>query len=150
MTNKVFEHTDYGQLSEITADVCIIGSGCGGATVAHRLAQAGIDVVILEKGGDYPASTFDNRELNQAGKVDAERALSTDTNASTMLTYGELVGGTSVHYWADSYRTPADRLDLWESQYGITGHSAATLAPIFADIEKSTTSRKPSRFVITK
>ena len=136
MTNKVFEHTDYGQLSEITADVCIIGSGCGGATVAHRLAQAGIDVVILEKGGYYPASTFDNRELNQAGKVDAERALSTDTNASTMLTYGELVGGTSVHYWADSYRTPADRLALWESQYGITGHSAATLAPIFADIEK--------------
>jgi choline dehydrogenase-like flavoprotein len=136
MTNKIFEHTDYGQLSEITADVCIIGSGCGGATVAHRLAQAGIDVVILEKGGYYPASTFDNRELNQAGKVDAERALSTDTNASTMLTYGELVGGTSVHYWADSYRTPADRLALWESQYGITGHSAATLAPIFADIEK--------------
>jgi hypothetical protein len=30
MTNKIFEHTDYGQLSEITADVCIIGSGCGG------------------------------------------------------------------------------------------------------------------------
>eukprot|EP01032_Pedospumella_encystans_P012491 gene12491-14451_t len=136
MTNKIFEHTDYGQLSEITADVCIIGSGCGGATVAHRLAQAGIDVVILEKGGYYPASTFDNRELNQAAKVDAERALSTDTNASTMLTYGELVGGTSVHYWADSYRTPADRLALWESQYGITGHSAEKLAPIFADIEK--------------
>ena len=61
MTNKVFEHTDYGQLSEITADVCIIGSGCGGATVAHRLAQPGIDVEILEKGGYYPASKFDTR-----------------------------------------------------------------------------------------
>ncbi|BEP57062.1 MULTISPECIES: FAD-dependent oxidoreductase [unclassified Variovorax] len=136
MENKVFEFTDYGQVEQITAEVCVIGSGCGGATLAYKLAEAGIDVVVIEKGGYYPSSTFDNRELNQAGKVDAERNLVTSTDGSTVLTYGELVGGTSVHYWADSYRTPEDRLSLWNEQYGITGHSAAELGPIFADVER--------------
>ncbi|KVN95850.1 FAD-dependent oxidoreductase [Burkholderia ubonensis] len=136
MTSKPFEYTDYGSLDSITAEVCVIGSGCGGATVAYKLAEAGIDVVVLEKGGYYPASTFDNRELNQAGKVDADRAMTTSSNGSTILTYGELVGGTSVHYWADSFRTPADRLVLWREGYGITGHGQDDLDAAFAEIER--------------
>ncbi|KOR17409.1 FAD-dependent oxidoreductase, partial [Burkholderia cenocepacia] len=136
MTNKPFEYTDYGSLESITAEVCVVGSGCGGATVAYKLAEAGIDVVVLEKGGYYPASTFDNRELNQAGKVDADRAMTTSSNGSTILTYGELVGGTSVHYWADSFRTPADRLALWRDGYGITGHGQDDLDAAFAEIER--------------
>ncbi|MXN76101.1 NAD(P)-binding protein [Burkholderia sp. 4701] len=136
MMSKPFEYTDYATLDTITAEVCVIGSGCGGATVAYKLAEAGIDVVVLEKGGYYPASTFDNRELNQAGKVDADRAMTTSTDGSTVLTYGELVGGTSVHYWADSYRTPDDRLTLWHDGYGVTGHGTRDLEPVFADIER--------------
>ncbi|MFC5430872.1 FAD-dependent oxidoreductase [Paraburkholderia denitrificans] len=135
-TTKPYEYTDYGTLDTITAEVCVLGSGCGGATMAYKLAEAGIDTVVLEKGGYYPASTFDNRELNQSGKVDAERGLASSTDGSTYLYYGELVGGTSVHYWADSFRTPDDRLALWSEHYGVTGHSARDLAPIFDDIER--------------
>lgn len=146
MTSKPFEYTDYDKLDQISAEVCVIGSGCGGATLAFKLAEAGIDTVILEKGGYYPASTFDNRELNQAGKVDAERDLVTDTNGSTMLTYAELVGGTSVHYWADSYRPPQDRLELWRDHYGVKGHGAAELTPIFDDIERRHHIHEPEPF----
>jgi len=35
-------------------DVCIIGTGAGGAVVAYNLAQAGLHVLMLEKGGHYP------------------------------------------------------------------------------------------------
>jgi choline dehydrogenase-like flavoprotein len=146
MTSKPFEYADYDKIEEITAEVCVIGSGCGGATLAFKLAEAGIDTVILEKGGYYPASTFDNRELNMAGKVDAERDLVTDTNGATMLTYGELVGGTSVHYWADSYRTPLDRLELWRDKYGVTGHGAKEMAPIFEDVERRHHIHEPEPF----
>ncbi len=38
---------------EAACDYAVIGSGAGGGTVAARLAEAGMDVVLLEAGGDY-------------------------------------------------------------------------------------------------
>ncbi|WP_136715302.1 GMC family oxidoreductase [Halorientalis salina] len=41
------------------ADVCVVGAGPAGALVAHRLAERGRDVVVLEAG---PRFEFENRE----------------------------------------------------------------------------------------
>jgi choline dehydrogenase-like flavoprotein len=113
------------------AEVVVIGSGCGGATVARALAERGRDVVILERGGYYTANDFDQREANMLAKIDGGRGLDTSADGGVSLTYGSNVGGASVHYWADSYRTPADRLELW----GLQGHDLATLTPHFERIE---------------
>ncbi len=40
------------------ADVVIIGAGAGGGVAAWRLAQAGLDVVLLEQGDWYTADRF--------------------------------------------------------------------------------------------
>ena len=37
----------------VTCDYAVIGSGAGGGTVAARLAEAGMNVVLLEAGDDY-------------------------------------------------------------------------------------------------
>lgn len=134
---NIFEHADYVAISTITTQVCIIGSGCGGATLAKKLAESGIDVVIVEQGGYYTSASFDNRELNMLAKVDAERSLATTANGDTMLTYGQNVGGASVHYWADSYRTPEDRLQLWQEKYGIEGHTKTDLDPAWDELEQT-------------
>ncbi|MFZ8982150.1 MAG: FAD-dependent oxidoreductase [Candidatus Nanopelagicales bacterium] len=39
---------------ELTADIVVIGSGMGGATFAHRLAERGLDVLVLERGHRLP------------------------------------------------------------------------------------------------
>ena len=39
---------------QLSADVVVIGSGMGGATFAHGLAQRGIDVLVLERGHRLP------------------------------------------------------------------------------------------------
>ena len=116
-------------------DVAIIGSGCGGATTALALAERGIDVAIVEAGGYYTATDFDQREDDMLAKLAGGRGLEVSRHSATQLSYGNNVGGASVHYWADSYRTPADRLALWSSRYGIEGHDLATLEPHFARIE---------------
>src|SRR5215469_6663762 len=40
------------------ADVVVVGSGFGGSVSAYRLAQAGLSVVLLERGNAYPPDSF--------------------------------------------------------------------------------------------
>jgi cholesterol oxidase len=39
-------------------DAVIVGSGFGGSVMAHRLAEAGLKVCVLERGKAYPPGTF--------------------------------------------------------------------------------------------
>ncbi len=118
------------------ADVCIVGTGCGGAALGVRLAEAGASVIFLERGGSYTRDDFDQRELDMLAKIDGGRGLGTSEDLSVQLTYGNNVGGASVHYWADSYRTPPDRLARWRDQFGLEGHDVDDLAPHFDVIER--------------
>lgn len=119
----------------VQLDVCVVGTGCGGATLGVRLAEAGKRVGFVERGGAYTKDDFDQREANMLAKIDGGRGLDASDDMSVQLTYGNNVGGASVHYWADSYRTPPDRIALWRDRYGIEGHDEAELAPLFTEIE---------------
>jgi len=44
-------------------DICIIGSGAGGAPVAYELSRAGFRVLVLEKGKEYREEDFNKDEL---------------------------------------------------------------------------------------
>ncbi len=44
-------------------DICIVGSGAGGAPIAYELANAGYKVVVLEKGKYYRESDIDKDEI---------------------------------------------------------------------------------------
>jgi choline dehydrogenase-like flavoprotein len=44
-------------------DICIVGSGAGGAPVAYELSRAGYKVVVLEKGEYYTEEDFNKDEL---------------------------------------------------------------------------------------
>ncbi len=126
-------HTDLN----LSADIVVIGSGCGGATIGKELAQAGLDVIMVERGGHYTAERgdFDQRVDNMLARIDGGRGLDTSPNAEIALMYGNCVGGASVHYWGDSWRLPKDRAEVWEQQ-GVSGHGHDVLEPIFDQIEK--------------
>lgn len=126
-------------------DAVVIGSGCGGATVAKQLAAAGKKVVIMEQGGYFQAKNGDMDQLsdNMLARIDGGRGLDTSTNGEIALMYGNCVGGASVHYWADSWRLPRDRADEW-TRMGVSGHDHATLEPIFDQIERDLSINLPT------
>lgn len=133
----IFTYRDLRKDRRETVDVCVIGSGAGGATVAKELAAAGLSVLILERGGYYdPIIDFDQREDDMLAKIDGGRGATTSEDYTLNLQYGNCVGGATVHYWADSYRTPPDRLKRWADTYGIEGHGVDDLAPHFDRIER--------------
>ncbi len=97
------------------ADVVVVGSGAGGAPVAYALAEAGIQVVILEKGRRYRDEEFDHDEIRMCRRsfftpsiADEPHTLRSGENAkATRTTAGwvsTIVGGGTVHMAGYFYR----------------------------------------------
>ena len=68
----------------IDTDVCVVGSGCGGASLACRLAEAGVRVVVVEQGGYWGSRDFDQRELHMLAKIDGGRGLDTSADGGAV------------------------------------------------------------------
>lgn len=118
-----------------TADVIVVGTGAGGGTVAAYLAERGWDVVMLEKGGFFRAEDFSQREEDAMAEFNGRRGLDATVDNAVFLNYAEAVGGSTVHYWGDSFRAPADRLERWRSEHGIDWMTESELDPHWAAIE---------------
>lgn len=118
------------------ADAVIIGTGAGGATLGAYLAERGWDIVMLEKGGFFRAEDFTQREEEAMAAFNGRRGLDSTTDNALFLNYAEAVGGTTVHYWGDSLRTPADRLERWRTEHGLDWMTPTELDPHFAAVER--------------
>ena len=103
--------------TEYDCDVLVIGSGAGGGVVAGELAQAGYDVLVLEKGPYCHGCDFTQREVDMLGQLyDAKGALSTQDGSIGILAGSCLGGGTTVN-WAGSFRTPDYVLQEWAREH---------------------------------
>jgi choline dehydrogenase-like flavoprotein len=123
-----------GDVNERAA-VVIVGTGAGGGTLAAYLADRGWDVVMLEKGGFFRAEDFSQREEEALAAFNGRRGLDASEDNSIFLNYAQAVGGTTVHYWGDAIRAPADRLRRWRERSGLDWMTQAELDPHFEAIE---------------
>ena len=64
------------------------------------------------------------------------RGLDSTADNSIFLNYAEAVGGCTVHYWGDSFRTPTDRLARWRANSGLDWMTESELNPHWDAIEK--------------
>jgi len=117
-------------------DVVVVGTGAGGGTLAAYLAERGWDVVMLEKGGFFRAEDFTQREEDALAAFNGRRGFDATEDNAVFLTYAEAVGGTTVHYWGDSFRTPPDRLERWRARFGLEWMTPEELGPHFEAIER--------------
>jgi choline dehydrogenase-like flavoprotein len=120
----------------LRADAVVIGTGAGGATAAARLAEAGLDVIVLEAGELLAGADFDEREGPLFQRLYADTGLRTTDDLSVSLVQGISVGGSTTVNWMVMLRTPEWVLDEWAREHGTQGMRAADLAPVFARVEE--------------
>ena len=124
-----------GNLS-LECGAVIVGSGAGGATMAAELAEAGVDVVVIEEGGYHPTESF------TAQSVRALRTLYRDGGGGLALgrpfvlfAEGRCVGGSTVVNGGMSWRTPAPVLERWSAREGVQAISEQDMDRYFARAE---------------
>jgi choline dehydrogenase-like flavoprotein len=117
-------------------DVCVIGSGAGGAVVAARLAERGARVVVLEEGGAFTRRDFDMREETAYPRLYQERGARATADLAITVLQGRVVGGTTVVNWTTSLRVPDGVLAHWARKHGIVGLDGAALKPHFEAVER--------------
>ncbi len=120
---------------DLTADVCVIGSGAGGAVVAATLAEAGLAVLLVEEGGYYSTADFDMHEAHTVPKLYQESMQRTTADLAISVLQGRAVGGTTVVNWTTSFRTPEDVVEHWARRHAVGGFAYPDLVPHYEAIE---------------
>ncbi len=128
--------------SVLRADAVVIGTGAGGATAAARLAEAGLDVIVLESGPLLYGADFDEREAEMFERLYADGGLRSSDDLGVSIVQGVTAGGSTTVNWMIMLRTPEWVLDEWTQRHGTVGMSAAEMAPVFARIEQELHARR--------
>lgn len=110
-----------GEQLTLDADVCIVGSGAGGAVIASRMAAAGRRVIVLETGGHYTSVDFHQLEIWGYHHLWYRNGATPTSNGDvTLLAGGTLGGGTEIN-WMNCVRTPDLVRQDWAQNYGLEG-----------------------------
>lgn len=99
----------------LEADVCIVGSGAGGAVIAARLQEAGLEVLVLEQGGYRNEADFRQLELVGARELYLGGGVVWSESGSLGLLAGSTLGGGTVVNSLVCLRTPARVREQWEA-----------------------------------
>ncbi len=119
----------------VDCDVCVIGTGAGGAPLAKELAEGGMSVVMLEEGRHFTTDDFTARprEMSTILYRDAGQVV-TVGNTPIILPLGKGIGGTTMINSGTCFRTPEPVLEMWGERFGLDG--LAELDPYFRRVER--------------
>ena len=124
------------EINILETDILIVGSGAGGGVLAGELAEAGFDIIVVEKGKYRADAEFHGREMESHSELYERRgALATADASMTVLAGSTLGGGTTIN-WSASFRTPDHVLQEWSRNFGFTGATSGDFQDGFDAISK--------------
>jgi choline dehydrogenase-like flavoprotein len=85
-----------GERATLTADVCVVGSGAGGAVVAAELQARDLDVLVLEAGGYRNESDFHQLEAVAAAELYLGGGVVFSEGGTIGILAGATLGGGTV------------------------------------------------------
>jgi choline dehydrogenase-like flavoprotein len=109
-----------GPEATLTCDVCVVGSGAGGAVIAAECAQADRSVLVLEMGGYRNESDFKQLELVGMQELYYGGGLAASEDGSIAILAGQTLGGGTVVNYMNCIPTPQHIVDEWAG-HGLVG-----------------------------
>lgn len=103
----------------LSCDVVIVGSGAGGGCSAAVLAEAGLDVIVVEKGGYLAERDFDHLEAEATRDMYLYGMRLTTMDLGVQIIAGSTLGGGTVVNYTTSFKTPDFVLKQWAEGSGI-------------------------------
>lgn len=100
-------------------DVVIIGSGCGGAVCAKNLAEAGLKVLVCEKGHYWRPEYLPMKPEESTAHLFMNGGMITSDDASIAIVAGEAFGGGGTINWSASLQTQSYVRQEWADE-GLT------------------------------
>ncbi|MBW3575334.1 MAG: GMC family oxidoreductase N-terminal domain-containing protein [Actinobacteria bacterium] len=132
----------------LDCDVCVVGSGAGGGTAAAVLADAGLDVVVVEAGDYLDDGDFDGSELDGYARLYLGAAALATADQGVGLYAGSCLGGGTVVNFTTAFRTSDAIRAEWASQ-GVPDLASddytASLDAVWDRLGVSTDHSRPSR-----
>jgi hypothetical protein len=121
--------------TEEECDVVIVGSGAGGAAAATVLAEAGLDVIVLEAGESFDRTSYPENPLEAIASLYRDGGLTVAEGRPPIpVPVARTVGGTTVINSGTCFRAPEPVLAHWRDRFGVEW--ADRLAPDFAEAEE--------------
>ncbi len=133
---RIVEGHEVNANRDLTCDVCIVGSGAGGAVLAAGLVGRGLNVVLLEAGGAHTKADFDLQEGRAYPMLYQDRGTRGTADQSISVLQGRSVGGSTTVNWTTCFRTPPRILKHWADHHGVDGLTADALRPHFESVER--------------
>lgn len=119
-------------------DVCVIGTGAGGAVVAKELAQAGHSVVVLEEGGYFTDCDFGADTVTMVKKLFRNAGVTNTFGWPTIyITLGRCVGGATLINSGTCFRAPDAVFEKWASNFGLVNWAPSHMKTHYDEVERA-------------
>jgi choline dehydrogenase-like flavoprotein len=131
------EYRDIHEHIHEEADVCVIGTGAGGAVMAKELAESGLKVVALEEGSYFTPKNFNQDPGDMMAMMyrDCGTTMALGIPPAS-ITLGKCIGGTTTVNSATCFRTPPEVIEEWAGHYDCRGLTYHELVPYFEKVEQ--------------
>lgn len=120
-----------------SCDVCVVGSGAGGAVAAKELAEAGFKVILLEEGGHFSQPSFNNTDT-LSSLINLYRDAGTTVllgKPNVLVAEGRCVGGSTTINGGMCWRTPDKILKRWQWEKGLVDLTPKKMEPFFKRVD---------------
>lgn len=118
------------------ADLCVVGSGAGGAMAAAVAAEAGLRVVVLEAGPFVAPEYMSQREDWMIPQLLVDAGAQATTDLAVKVHQGRGVGGSTLHNLNLCKPAPPAIRALWRRERGLEHLSDERWAALYERVER--------------